>query len=83
MIAIYRFSMEARCPSDHLPDLYEIKVISHRTIKVEELLAAAAEIGGAEKHLSQEDITVELARRFAVKVVSRGYHYGCLTEVRA
>lgn len=79
----YKFTMAARCPVDHLPDRYEIEVLSHKTIFVEVILEAANEIGGADVHLSQEDITVQLARRLGARVISRGYHSGVLVEVRA
>jgi hypothetical protein len=75
--------MTATCPKDHLPDRYEVEVLSHRTIFVEDILAIAAEIGGAEEHLAQEEITAQLARRLAARVITRGYHSGVLVEVRA
>jgi hypothetical protein len=83
MKVTYSFQLFARCPSDHEPDVYDVTVESTRTILCEHLNAAAAEIGGATKHLAQEEITVQLARRFAARVTTRGCHYGVHTVVEA
>ena len=79
----YKFKMTARCPNDHLPDLYEVEVISSRTIFAEELIEVSNKIGASDIHLSQEDITEKLARHFAATVITKGCHYGVLTKVKA
>jgi hypothetical protein len=80
MKVTYSFQLFARCPTDHQPDVYDVTVETTRTILCEDLNAAAAEIGASPTHLPQEAITIELARRFAAKVTTRGCHFGVLTE---
>ncbi len=79
MNVTYQFQLFARCPTDHEPDVYDVTVESTRTIRAEDLLAEAAEIGAWEEHQPQEDITVKLARKFAARVTTVGSHYGVKT----
>lgn len=83
MIATYRFMLVTRCSADRRPDRYEVEVISHRTLLVEDILSTAEETVTTEVHQSQEDITVALAHRLAAAVLSRGCHFGVNVEVRA
>jgi hypothetical protein len=79
----YERQLFARCPSDHEPDVYDVTIEATRTILAEDINAAFDEIGAYEKHQPQEEITVRLARRFAARVKTVGWHYGVRTEVVA
>lgn len=68
----YELSIRAMCPSDNLPDWYEMRVESNRLILVEDVLAAVKDLGA----IYQEDLTRQIARRLGAKVTTVGYHYG-------
>lgn len=83
MRVTYSLEVVARCPSDRLPDRYDVKIESERTILAEDIVAYTKTFGDpkAKKHLSQEEITEALHRRFAARVTTVGYHYGVRAEV--
>jgi hypothetical protein len=75
------FYVHAKCPVNGAEDVYSTTIRTRRFVKVEEILAAAAEYKG--KSISQEDLTVELAIRLGVEVETIGYHSSVRTTVRA
>ena len=79
----YSFQLFARCPVDQEPDVYDVVIESTRTIMCEEIAAAANSIGKSNDHLSQEQITCNLARQFAARVTTTGHHGNVAVEVVA
>lgn len=75
----YTLEAVAACPADHKPDVYTVTVRTGRTIPVEQILAAAAELATSE--LYQEEFTRELHRRLAAEVETVGWHSGVKTRV--
>lgn len=65
-------TVRCNCPVDNIKDEYETTVTTDRLIKVEDLLAVAAEF--AEQTMFQEDLTQLLAARFAATVTTVGLH---------
>lgn len=69
----------AMCPVDGLPDVYTLTVRASRVMKVEDILAAAAQC--AQERLFQEDLTQRLHRVLACQVETVGFHSGVSTRV--
>lgn len=80
MVVEHLLEISALCPVDHKPDHYTCRVVSGRTIPVEEILAVAADFRSRE--MFQEDLTAEFHRRLAAPVETVGYHSGVRTTVR-
>lgn len=76
MIVQYKMSIVARCPSDREPDLYHLTIESHRTIFVEHIIEFVKTFDDSTVHLSQEEITERIARKFSAQVTTTGNHYG-------
>lgn len=80
MTVTYEFELVAACPVDGKPDVYACTVRASRTIPVEDILRAAADL--ALKKLYQEDLTVSLQRTLAAEVTTVGWHSGVKTTVK-
>ena len=85
MRVIYRFEIVARCPNDRLPDHYTAELECEHIIWCEAIVEYIKKFNDqkAKRHLSQEEIAVDLHRQFACKVRLVGTHFGVHTEVTA
>ena len=79
MRVTYSFKMEAVCPVDKKKDVYEVEVISDRTIPVEDILRLTKDPPEA----FQETLTENLARLLGAMVISTGWHSGVKTVCEA
>jgi len=79
MRVTYSFTMEAVCPVDKKKDVYQVEVISDRTIPVEDILRLTKD----QPEGFQEDLTENLARLLGAKVISTGHHSGVKTVCEA
>jgi hypothetical protein len=75
----YEFEWLCRCPADHKQDVYRTVVRSDRTIPVEDILKAAAQVAEAEAY--QERLTADLQRALGAEVETEGWHSGVRTRV--
>jgi hypothetical protein len=78
---IYETTHRAACPNGKLIDTYHIKIISHNTIIVEELIELLKD---TPKQIYQEDLADNLRAQLGAKVEVTGWHYGikitCIRE---
>ena len=78
---IYETTHRAACPNGKLIDTYEIKITSHNTLIVEELMDILA---NSPKQIFQEDLADYLRAKIGAKVEVVGWHYGikitCIRE---
>jgi len=78
---IYETTHRAACPNGKLIDTYEIKITSHDTLIVEELMDILAK---CPKQIYQEDLADHLRAQIGAKVEIVGWHYGikitCIRE---
>tara|TARA_Y100000401_G_C8307481_1_gene217799 strand:- start:953 stop:1192 length:240 start_codon:yes stop_codon:yes gene_type:complete len=79
MRVTYAFKMQAVCPVDKKKDVYEVEVISDRTIPVEDILRLTKD----QPEAFQETLTENLARLLGAKVISTGWHSGVKTVCEA
>ena len=79
MRVTYTLTMEAVCPIDKKKDVYEVEVISDRTIPVERILGLTKD----QPEGFQEDLTENLARLLGARVISTGWHSGVKTVCEA
>lgn len=79
MRVTHTLTIEASCPVDNKLDVYECTIEASRTIPVEDILKATADLPKA----FQEDITATLARTLGATVRTVGWHSGVKTEVVA
>ena len=77
----YEVRIEAACPVDEKPDVYEATFESHDTIRCEDILMAVGKY--ATEKAYQEVITADLARTLRCRVTTVGYHSGVKTTVVA
>ena len=75
MRVTYTLTMQAACPVDGKKDVYQVEVISDRTIPVERIL----ELTKDQPEGFQEDLTKNLARLLGARVISTGWHSGVKT----
>jgi hypothetical protein len=77
----YETTHRAACPNGKLIDTYEIKVTSHDTLIVEDLMEILA---NSPKEIYQEDLADHLRAKIGAKVEVIGWHYGikitCIRE---
>ena len=76
MIVTHELTFSRQCPVDSAQDLYELRVETTRTIKVESILAAVAALP---KKAFQEEITTTLAAALGCRVTTIGFHKGVKT----
>lgn len=81
MIVKHRLHIRGRCPVDGKRDKYRVTVKVARVLKVEDILAAVAELTAGP--VFQEDLTVRLAQKLAAAVKTVGRHSGVKTVCRA
>jgi len=79
MRVTYTFTIEAVCPVDKKKDVYEVEVISDRTIPVEDILRFTKD----QPEAFQETLTENLARLLGARVISTGWHSGVKTVCEA
>ena len=70
---IYETTHRAACPNGKLIDTYEIKITSHDTIIVENLMEI---LQSAPKEIYQEDLADYLRAKTGAVVEIIGWHYG-------
>lgn len=75
----YLLKMQAVCPIDKKKDVYQVEIISDRTISVERIL----ELTKDQPEAFQEVLTENLARMLGAKVISTGWHSGVKTVCEA
>lgn len=77
----YETTHRAACPNGKLIDTYEIKITSHDTLIVENLMEILA---NSPKQIFQEDLADYLRAKIGAKVEIVGWHYGikitCIRE---
>ena len=69
----YETTHRATCPNGKLIDTYEIKITSHNTLIVEDLMEILA---NSPKEIYQEDLADHLRAKIGAKVEVIGWHYG-------
>jgi hypothetical protein len=69
----YETTHRAACPNGKLIDTYEIKITSHNTLIVEDLIEMLA---NSPKQIYQEDLADYLRAKIGAKVEVVGWHYG-------
>jgi hypothetical protein len=78
---IYEITHRAECPNGKLIDTYKIKITSHNTIIVEELINI---LENSPKQIYQEDLADYLRAKLGAMVEIVGWHYGikiiCIRE---
>lgn len=79
MLVEHTLTMQAKCPVNNLPDVYEVTFRMNKVMQVEILLAHCAALNGVK--LFQEEITQSLADRFECEVESFGVHSNVKTRV--
>jgi hypothetical protein len=70
---IYETTHRASCPNGKLIDTYQIKITSHDTIIVEELIEI---LKNMPKQIYQEDLANDLRAKLGAKIEVIGWHYG-------
>jgi hypothetical protein len=80
MRAEHVLTIHCRCPKNERLDEYELTVISHDLIYVEDILATVKEL--AAEPTFQEVLTERLAERLGAAVITVGYHSGVRTTCR-
>jgi hypothetical protein len=70
-------TVHCQCPVDNVKDEYQTTILTDRLIKVEDILAIAAEF--TEQTMFQEELTQLLAARLAATVTTVGLHSGVKT----
>jgi hypothetical protein len=77
----YETTHRAACPNGKLTDTYDIKITSHNTLIVEDLMEILA---NSPKEIYQEDLADHLRAKLGAKVEVIGWHYGikitCIRE---
>lgn len=77
----YETTHRAHCPNGKLIDTYEIKITSHNTLIVEEIMDILA---NSPKQIYQEDLADYIRAKVGAKVEIIGWHYGikitCIRE---
>ena len=77
----YETTHRATYPNGKLIDTYEIKITSHNTLIVEELMDILA---NSPKQIFQEDLADYIRAKIGAKVEIVGWHYGikitCIRE---
>jgi|688.fasta_scaffold00916_48 hypothetical protein len=68
----YETTHRAACPNGKLIDTYEIKITSHNTLIVEDLMEILA---NSPKEIYQEDLADHLRAKIGAKVEVIGWHY--------
>jgi len=78
---IYETTHRAACPNGKLIDTYQIKIISHNTIIVEDLIELLKD---APKQMYQEYLADYIRANVGAKIEIIGWHYGikitCIRE---
>lgn len=69
----YETTHRAACPNGKLIDTYEIKITSHDTLIVEDLMEI---LSSAPKQIFQEDLADHLRSKIGARVEVVGWHYG-------
>ena len=69
----YETTHRATCPNGKLIDTYEIKITSHNTLIVEELMDI---LSNSPKQIFQEDLADYIRAKIGAKVEIVGWHYG-------
>lgn len=77
----HSLTIRCRCPIDHETDAYRVTVRTDRVVKVEDILAAVADL--TKQEAFQENLTERLARRLGCEVETIGTHSGVQTRVVA
>jgi hypothetical protein len=70
---IYETTHRAVCPNGKLIDTYQIKITSHDTLIVEDLMGI---LTNSPKEIYQEDLADHLRAKLGAKVEIIGWHYG-------
>jgi heterodisulfide reductase subunit C len=79
MKVTHKFPVVCACPVDARQDVYDCTVETNRTVKVEDILAAAQR--ATAKPAFQEDITERLAADLGCRVMTIGRHSNVETTV--
>jgi hypothetical protein len=79
MKVTHRLQVRALCPVDGKPDVYDCRIVTTRTIPVEEIIAAAEAM--KKEKVMQEELCMRLARELGCEVILTGLHSGVATEV--
>lgn len=74
MRVLHEMQIQCNCPSDQLPDLYEMTVECERVIPVERIMEVVDEI--QQEAIFQEDLTQRIARTLNARVTTVGWHFG-------
>ena len=69
----YETTHRATCPNGKLIDTYDIKITSHNTLIVEDLMEI---LTNSPKEIYQEDLADHLRAKIGAKVEVIGWHYG-------
>ena len=69
----YKLKHNAKCPNGDLVDLYEIRITSHDTIMVEDILLI---LKSAPIEIYQEDFATFLRAKTGAHTVVTGWHHG-------
>jgi len=69
----YELTHTAHCPNGQLVDNYSIKIESHKSIQVEDLIS---ELDNSPEEIYQEDLTDWLRQRIPAKITTVGSHKG-------
>jgi len=81
MLVRHEFQIEATCPVDGKPDLYDAVLETTCLVYVEDILAALIEVRSLK--VPQERLTADLARKLGGTLTTVGYHSGVKTTVTA
>jgi hypothetical protein len=79
MIVKHALTISRTCPVDDAHDIYDVFVETARTVKVEDILAAAAALPD---RIYQEELTTILAAKLNCTVTTIGFHKGVKTICR-
>ena len=78
---IYETTHRAKCPNGKLVDTYEIKIRSHNTLIVEDLINI---LKSSPEEIYQEDLADYLRSNIGAQIEITGWHYGikitCIRE---
>lgn len=80
MRVTHETTLARRCPVNDALDLYQLRVETNRTLKVEDILAA---IEALPEKAFQEELTETLAAKLGCVVTTTGYHSGIKTTCTA
>lgn len=69
----YKLKHIAKCPNGELADSYEIRISSHETIMVEDILRI---LKSAPTEIYQEDLATFLRAKTGAHTVVTGWHHG-------